>query len=191
MITKIKPIDHFKDLVSAAIRHQKIKTNALAEFYLSTLLANFMVSQNLTEEPLAIGYLKALGEGRGFQARKMKQLGDLSLFISGFFSDSLKRKAVDIDYYILMGTSSYSYLAVIHGEDKTPYSAFSLFTELAGKFGSFVDVLTEVSEKSRLTSSRDILRVYERWLLTKSKQAERLLRDMGIEPLKISTKPLH
>lgn len=191
MLTELRPIDHFKELVATAIRHQRIKTNELAEHYLSTLLASFVFSEKLTSEPLAITYIKALNAEKAIQLRLMKQLGDISLFTSGFFSDSLKRKVVDIDYYILMGTASYGWLAVMHNEVKNGDAAPTLFSELAAKFTAFVDVLTEVSERSRLTSSKDVLRVYERWLRTKSKQAERLLRSMGIDPLTVSTKPIH
>ncbi|MBI5643732.1 MAG: hypothetical protein HY954_09700 [Deltaproteobacteria bacterium] len=190
MLTEVKPIEHFKDLVSSAIKHQKIQTNEMAEFYLSSLLANFIFTEKLSSEPLAITYIKALGSGKEVQIRHMKQLGDLSLFTSGFFSDSLKRKIVDIDYYMSMGISSYSYVASIHKEGRSASPLSALFSELAEKFGLFVDVLTEVSEKSRLTSSKDILRVYERWLRTKSAQAERMLRELGIEPHNVSTSTL-
>lgn len=191
MLTEMRPIDHFKDLVREAIKHQKVQTNEMAEFYLSSLLAEFVTSDKLTSEPLAVTYLKAMGVGRELQARKMKQLGDFSLFTSGFLSDSLKRKVVDIDYYMAMGTTSYNYLAHIHKEDRSHEGVAALFSELATKFGTFMDVLTEVSERSRLTTSSDVLRVYERWLRTKSRQAERMLREMGIEPHKVTTKAIH
>lgn len=189
MITNITPIEHFKDLVGVALRRQKVKTNELVEYYLSTLLEGFILSENLSTEPLAVAYLKALGTGGARQAHMMKQLGDISLFTSGFFSDSFKRKIIDIDYYILMGAASYGYLASIHNEGDSAVP--SLFSELSAKFKLFADVLTEVSEKSRLTSSRDILRLYERWLRTNSRHAESLLRGLGIDPLKIPTSPIH
>ncbi len=190
LTTEIRPIDHFKELVATAIRHQKVRTNEMAEFYLSSLLADYVFSEKISSEPLAITYFKALSSGREAQARLMRQLGDISLFTSGFFSDSLKRKVVDIDYYISMGVTSYSYVASLHKEHGTESPMTSLFSELAGKFNAFVDVLTEVSEKSRLTSSKDILRVYERWLRTKSRQAERILRELGIEPYRVDTRTL-
>lgn len=190
MLTEIRPIEHFKELVNTAIKHQKVQTNELAEFYLSSLLTDFVfAAEKLPSEPLAITYLKALGESREVQARQLKQLGDVSLFTSGFFSDSLKRKIVDVDYYMAMGSASYGYLARLHREDSSGQIP-SLFNELSAKFSAFVDVLVEVSERSRLTSSKDILRIYERWLRTKSSQAERLLRSMGIEPMKVSTRPI-
>ncbi len=189
MITNVTPIEHFKDLVKGAIRHQKVKTNEMVEYYLSTLLEGFILSENLGTEPLAIAYMKAIGAGSARQAHLMKQLGDISLFTSGFFSDSFKRKIIDIDYYMLMGAASYGRLASLHNEGADS-TVPSLFSELSAKFKLFVDVLTEVSEKSRLTSSRDILRLYERWLRTNSPHAESLLRGIGIEPLKISTAPV-
>ncbi|MEK7772963.1 MAG: hypothetical protein AAB307_01340 [Deltaproteobacteria bacterium] len=187
MLTSIRPIEHFKEMVGAAIEHQRIKTNESAEFYLSSLLSDFVLRERLSDEPLAITYIKALNAGRELQMHLLKQLGDISLFTSGFFSDSLKRKIVDIDYYILMGRASYGYLSSIHREKDVSV----LYSELAAKFKLFVDVLAEVSERSRLTSSKDILRVYERWLRTKSRQAEKILRDLGIEPMDVSTKSIH
>lgn len=191
MLTSIRPIEHFKELVGAAIEHQKIKTNESAEFYLSNLLSDFLQREKLSDEPLAVTYIKALGAARGLQIHLLKQLGDISLFTSGFFSDSLRRKIVDIDYYILMGEASYGYLASLHKQRSGPKDVSMLYSELAAKFKLFVDVLAEVSERSRLTSSRDILRVYERWLRTKSRQAEKILRDLGIEPMEVSTVQLH
>ena len=190
MLTEIKPIEHFKELVTEAVGHQKVETNEMAVFYLSTLLSDFVLAERLADEPLAITYLKAMGEGRAVRMRLMKHLGDISLFTSGFFSDSFRRKAVDVDYYASIGVSCYNSVASIHREERRAHVS-SLFTELAVKFGAFADVLTEVSERSRLTSSKDILRIYERWLRTRSKQAERLLRTLGIEPHEVSTKPIH
>ncbi len=194
MITAKSPIEHFKELVATAIKHQRVSTNELAEFYLSNLLADFVAakrfSRELSDEPLSMSYLKALGAGREEQGVILKRLGDFSLFISGFFSDSLKRKIIDIDFYILTGVSSYGHLAEFYRTGDTQ-ALSQLFEELAGNFKAFVDVLAEVSERSSLTSASDVLRIYERWLRTKSKRAESLLRELGIEPQEISTEPLH
>jgi len=81
-------------------------------------------------------------------------------------------------------------LAAMHGGAGTsPLNA--LFTELATKFKLFVDVLSEVSERCRLTTSTDILRVYERWIRTKSVRTERMLRELGIEPHDVGTRAVH
>ncbi len=57
-----------------------------------------------------------------------------------------------------------------------------VFAELAEKFREFVDVLAEIRDSARAADDHDILRLYEVWLKTRSRRAERLLRSQGIEP---------
>ena len=187
MLTEMRPIEYFKEMVSLAIKRQRVRASETTEFYISNLLASYTSAERFsssTGEPAAMTFLKALGAGGETRARLLKDLGDISLFTSGFFSDSLSRSLVDVDYYIKMGAASYILLASLHKGGRAGDIA-SLFHELAQKFPVFVEVLAEVSETTRLTSSKDILRVYERWLRTKSKRAEAMLRELGIEPLDV------
>ena len=48
--------------------------------------------------------------------------------------------------------------------------------------GAFVDVLGEVSERTSLSSNSDVLRLYERWLRTRSRRSGDLLAARGIVP---------
>ena len=41
----------------------------------------------------------------------MKQVGDTSLYVAGFFAESLTRSLVDVDYYVGIGQSAYAQLA--------------------------------------------------------------------------------
>jgi hypothetical protein len=107
----------------------------------------------------------------------LKKVGDLSLFISGFFSDSLNRSLVDVDYYIQLGECAYGSLAR-RGDD----TFTDVFDELAEKFAAFVDVLGEVSERTALSSNADLLRLYEKWVRTKSRRSGDLLVARGIVP---------
>lgn len=108
---------------------------------------------------------------------KQYVLGDFSLFISGFYSDSLRRRAVDLDYYVSMGEYAYSSLAA-RGED-----AFGeVYAELGRKFVPFMDVLTDISERTGNTSAQDVLRLYERWLRTGSSRTGKQLAERGIAP---------
>jgi len=75
----------------------------------------------------------------------LREVGDLSLFISGFFADSFNRGYVAVDYYIQLGEYSYASLA------RSESALGDVFDELAGKFTACVDVLSEVSERSALT----------------------------------------
>ena len=58
-----------------------------------------------------------------------------------------------------------------------------VFNELSGRFLSFVDVLAEVAEKTRLTSPLSVVRLYERWAETGSPRAAALLAELGITPI--------
>jgi hypothetical protein len=118
-----------------------------------------------TEEPLGIRLARAL------------QTGDLSLFISGFFADSLNRSLVDISYYIQLGECAYASLA-----RRGDPALGDVFDELAGKFSACADVLGEVSERSALASNSDVLRLYEKWPRTRSRRSGDLLAERGIVP---------
>ncbi|MCB0386440.1 MAG: hypothetical protein KDD43_13690, partial [Bdellovibrionales bacterium] len=98
------------------------------------------------------------------------------LYISGFFGESLKRKIVDIDYYAEIGCSAYGSLATMTTVDEVAevYHDFSL------RFLEYVDVLTCISEKSFVVSKADLLRLYDRYVLTGSKQAQDELSAQGL-----------
>ena len=174
------PIEYFKELVESALEHQQLATSEMTSFYVVNLLAGFVHldgSPAADDEPLGIRLAKALQAGGSRQRDGLRQVGDTSLFISGFFGDSLTRSLVNVDYYVTLGECAYSSLA--RQSDET----FSVvFDELAEKFVGFVDVLGEVSERTALTSNSDLLRLYEKWLRTKSRRSGDLLVKQGIVP---------
>ena len=97
--------------------------------------------------------------------------------MSGFYSDSLRRRAVDVDYYVSMGEYAYSSLA------RRDADAFGeVYAELGRKFVPFMDVLTEISDRTGNPSCCDVLRLYERWLRTGSSRAGQQLVEQGIAP---------
>ncbi|MCB0356479.1 MAG: hypothetical protein KDD40_05700, partial [Bdellovibrionales bacterium] len=129
------------------------------------------------ENTLAEMYLKALQEeSQKIKYDKLKKLGELSLYISGFFGDSLKRKVVDIDYYAEIGGRAYDCLASETQED----TYAKVYGEISIKFLDFVDVLTLVSQKSLIQSNEDLLRLYDRYISTGSKLAKEQLLEKGL-----------
>lgn len=106
----------------------------------------------------------------------------MALFIAGVFSDSLNRKAVDVDYYVAMGSNAYGYLSDCFRGTVREIALSKIFEELSVRFQEFMDVLAEVSERAHLTSDSDIMRIYELWLRTGSKRAAQRLRRFGIQP---------
>lgn len=171
------PTEYFRELVLAAMQHQQVCAGELTSFYLVNLLATFIHRDGGSDEPIGVRFVRALQSAGAEQRGDLKRVGDLSLFISGFFADSLTRTLVDVDYYIQIGEAAYASLA---RSGDAPFG--EVFDELSGKFPAFVDVLGEVSERSSLSSNADLLRLYEKWLRTGSRRSGDLLASRGIVP---------
>ncbi len=183
LVNSETPVMFFKELVENAMARQGFASSELSSFYLVQLLDNFVSFDDLyrgaeldKDQTLA----EILGDALQSEGRRrftlLKFTGDLALFVSGFFSDSIARRRVDLDYYVRMGGYAYGRAARL-----SPSEAAEVYYELSAKFGRFVDVLNEVSEESSLSEAGGILRLYERWLQTGSRRSEALLRREGIQ----------
>jgi hypothetical protein len=177
--------EYFKGLVDEAMDRQGVDAAELTSWYVVQLLSTFARrglesggDTALSDEPLAVRLGQALESGGSRQRVLLKQVGDASLFISGFFPDRLRRSLVDVDYYASLGGYAYGSLGQREDESLAP-----TFNELAERFLTFVDVLSEVSERSALTNPTDLLRLYERWLRTGSKRCGQLLAEQGVVPI--------
>jgi len=177
------PAEYFKALIDAALARQHMRANELTAYYLVNLLCRFMRPDaripfgDDSREPLALRLARALESGGIEQRARLRNLGDFSLFMSGFFSDSFRRSLVDVDYYKSMGEYAYGSLS---RRDEDAYC--EVFAELARKFVGFTDVLSDVSEQTALASNTDVLRLYEKWLRTGSRRDGQRLVDRGIVP---------
>ncbi len=185
--TEKNTLDFFHAHIKKSMKNQHIEITEISEHYLAHLLADYTLTQkafNLKKNdgrPLALIYHQAQFETANKKIKLFKELGDFSLFITGFFPDSLNRKAVDMDYYISLGKGAYENLSTIF--DKVHKSDFtSLFCELAENFVPLTDIFAEISSESFTKWNDGILRLYERWLKTQSKRDERLLCKKGIIP---------
>jgi hypothetical protein len=178
LVREQTPIEYFKELVEASMARQHVQAADLTEYYLVNLLCQY-VRPNRTDsgEPLAIRLARALESGGSEQRARLRGVGDFSLFMSGFFSDSLAMRSVDVDYYKSMG--EYAYGSLSRSEDE----AFAdVFGELARKFVGFMDVLADISERTTLGSTTEVLRLYEKWLRTGSARDGQRLIERGILP---------
>jgi hypothetical protein len=175
-------LEYFRDLVEAAMDHQHVDADELTAGYVVHMLSTFARVDAgegaLSDEPLAVRLGQALESGGSRQRALLRQVGDASLFISGFFPDRLRRSLVDVDYYATLGGYAYGSLGQRDDEALAP-----VFAELAEQFLTFVDVLSEVSERTALTSSTDVLRLYERWLRTGSRHCGQRLIEQGVVPV--------
>lgn len=180
---------YFDQSVSRALENQHVATDDHTRVYLVNLLTHFAQSKNLfdsTEEglrlrALAEHYAEAhYAEHPRDRELALRRLGDVALFVSGAFAESLNRRAVDVDYYVAMGGTAYGELARSDYRQSALRAAQNVFEQLAERFIDFVDVLSEVVRPSN--NEEDILRLYELWVRTGSRRAETRLRQLGIVP---------
>ena len=187
VVSENTPALFFRDQLITAMEHQRVSTSAFTESYLVNLLSAFAKGETLPsgepgfdETPLALLYARALTAARFERVVLLRSTADTALFVSGFFAESLPGGPADLRYYASLGGRAYAHLGREH-EREDP-SGTSVFVELAGRFRQFVDVLSEVSEKTRLTTPLSVVRLYERWLATGSARAAALLAEQGITP---------
>lgn len=183
--------EYFHDSIDDALNNQGVEAAVETIYYVVNVLTMFQradrlyeaTDEGMTIKPLALLYADAVqGRNPGDRNRALQRLGDIALFIAGIFSDSLKRKVVDVDYYIAMGSSAYAHLSdTVRGGVKGETFG-EIFEELSRKFSNFVDVLSEVNDNTSLSTNTDVMRLYELWLRTGSRRAAGRLRDLGIEP---------
>jgi len=174
--------EFFRELVESAMARQHVKAADLTEFYIVNLLCQYVridSSDRRAEhtQPLALRLARAIESAGSEQRARLRGIGDFSLFMSGFFSDSFTRAAVDIDYYKSMG--EYAYGSLSRSDDD---QFAEVFGELSRKFVGFVDVLADISEHTTLARATDVLRLYERWLRTGSERDGQRLIERGILP---------
>jgi hypothetical protein len=180
--------EFFHDELQEALAHQHIAVEDQTEHYVVNLLTLFARSEQLFEptadgvrlKPLAQMLCEALEAPSALEReRGLQRLGDVSLFIAGFFAHSFARKLVDIDYHIAMGGRAYGELAAGLSRRRHPVLG-RVFEELASKFLPLVDALGEIADCARRYSQADILRLYELWLKTGSPRARALLQQLGV-----------
>jgi hypothetical protein len=184
--------EFFHDSVQQALKHQHVDVEDHTEHYVVNVLTTFARSEALYDNtdshalPPLVNLLAAAQDAPTAEQRNqlMQRLGDVSLFVAGFFAHSFARKLVDIDYHIAMGGRAYATLAdSMRGNRGRAIG--SVFNELSSKFQRVVDVLNEVAEMARPASDKDVLRLYEIWLKTRSPRARQLLTQLGVQPVTV------
>jgi hypothetical protein len=182
--------EFFKDELHGALEKQRVAVEDQTEHYVVNLLTLFSRSEALYEKtsegtrlkPLVVMLSEALeAPSPGDRNRGLQRLGDVSLFVAGFFAQSFARKLIDIDYHIAMGGRAYATLADSLSRGRSRVLG-NVFGELAEKFQPMVDALNELSESTYRHSDKDILRLYEIWLKTGSRRCYDILKRLGVDP---------
>ncbi len=178
--------DFFNSLVKSGIQTRGLNVSAGVTNYLAQMLTYYVDARNLHEpeynefgkknpQTLAELWLTAQSAEPVIQKDLLKKLGDRTLYISGFFSESLNKSLVDVDYYHSMGVSAYKTLAS-HQE----VAQKSVFSEISDRFIEFVEVFIVISQDAFVKTDQGILRLYETYLRTGSNLAKERLEALGV-----------
>ena len=186
--------EYFQGALQSALTQHKVAVDDHAQHYVVNLLTLYSRSEALYDEtpgglrlkPLALMLKDAVdAPGEAERSVALQRLGDVSLFIAGFFARSFARKLVDVDYHIALGGRAYSSLADRMRGRRAVLGG--VFGELAAKFQPLVDALNEISDSAHAHTQADVLRLYEIWLKTGSPRARRLLGRLGIDAVPAGT----
>ena len=163
------------------MRAQAVESSEDTEFYLVKLLEAFAhPERGWFDRPLALEYLESFHSPLPHRYGKLKRVGDTALFVSGIFMESLHRRLVSSDYYMQLGCTAYQQLAAL--SSGTGPVRGDLFIELAERFNDFVRVLAEISFADVFPGNSHTLRIYTRWMYTRSERDARWLMRHGVIP---------
>jgi hypothetical protein len=170
--------EFFHEVVTDALSAVDLDASEPAGWYLVGLLGDFTRTR-LSDEPLGMK-LASAGASPEERVRTLKEVGDTSLYVAGFFAESLTRSLIDVDYYVGIGQTAYTQLARSLGPKR---SIGEVYEELAAKFPQFVDVLLQVRKRiniAELNASSDVGRLYDIWLRTRDEWVEKKLKQAGL-----------
>lgn len=189
--------EYFRDALHGALEHQHVAVCDQTEQYVVNLLTLYARAEHFYEGvpagprmPCLTALLAGAVEARSATEREraLQRLGDLSLFIAGFFAHGFARRTVDIDFHVSMGGRAYGTLADALARGRRQALA-QVYAELAAKFQPLVDAVAEIGDVARRHGPGDVLRLYETWLRTGSRRARALLAQLGVDatPVPVSS----
>jgi hypothetical protein len=182
----------FQEVVEDAMKSRHVEATNGARSYLVALLAEYAHPDEHAGEtlkkPLAFlldDALKTPDPAARFD--RLRALGDGVLYSCGFFGDHFEARGVDQKYLFGIGTTAYGAAGSMLRVPTSHDDKLDLFDELAGKFGVFVDVLTDVADSTiamgtASATAKSLLKVYERWLKTGSDRLAQTLTTHGMMP---------
>lgn len=177
---------YFHEALDQARANQGLETTDAAAYYVVNLLDSFAQADRLyalgpegrrEDEALALMLARALESQPTERAEHYRRLGDVALFVSGFFADSLRRRPVGVAYYVDMGQGAYASASGLMRRGSGARALRAMFSELADSFQGWVEVLREVSEAVRLSDppeQQGLGELFERWHSARGERARAL-----------------
>lgn len=145
----------FYDLLDDAAEASGVELHPTSAVYIVDMLIAFIKRDSLhcldidEKGPPALAWLYRQSQAgdRWQRYYGLKRLGDVSLFVLGMFSDYVNSSQPGMGYYVDMGRLGYSSAASMGPSGNVLY-------ELSGGFVSFVDLLSRMSDATKLSKGR-------------------------------------
>ena len=173
----------FHSLLNEGLRRMSLHLSLPAKAYLGELLAFYIPSERLFEidaesgrrtlKTLSEFYFKSKSASYKEKISLLKEIGDRSLYLGGFFRESLNRKLINLNYYVNMGQSAYENLAEYHPHEE-------VFGELSYYFLELLDVLSYIAQNKTLKNNESLVAVCDKYMKTGSKALNYQLEDHGL-----------
>ncbi len=101
-------------------------------FYSSDVLEKYSSSEKFNnDKPLGVKMLELSGADLKDKKKGLKEIGDKSLLMSSFYSDSVEKSIVDKSYYVQLGKTAYNHLNNIKPDC---FDIPSFFEQLSQRF---------------------------------------------------------
>jgi hypothetical protein len=180
----------FRRVVDEVRRRRSLDTTEAATSYVVSLLVDFADPNRYDEvgleQPLTVLVRDALSHQGPNSFEKLRQLGDVVLYLSGFFGEFFERHGVTQDYVSTLGAQAYqgarrALVGRYIGFDGD-VAGGDVFGELSANFEVFVVLVQGVAldlPGSKRGGNADLLDLYERWLKTRSATLEAELATKG------------
>lgn len=189
---------YFHEALSRESEKNRLELTEHTHWYLTNLLYTFSRSEKFfdyqaarqsgrgTLTPLADYYQRAVEAESAHEKRlHLQRLGDVAMFISGMFSEALKKRVVGVPYYMAMGETAYGTLAGMTAASSSEQARAIIFSDLSKRFATFVEVLRNISPQTKNTEPADscfetLLQKVDEWQRTGDPDLADDLRSSGI-----------
>jgi hypothetical protein len=194
--------EYFEEAVTAALDHRALLPDRATSSYLVDLLSEFAKVQEFAlDRALAVVLAEARLLPPGESVTRLKQVGDNSLYLAGYFAGSLRRAELDPGYYISLGGEAYRTAAITLRRMGSGSQLVVVFAELGEEFSQFVEVLEDLRHyrgaseggeqapiRSGSATEPSIGDLFEEWVRSRSDAAARQLRAAGVSLEKVGKK---
>ncbi|MFH1132507.1 MAG: hypothetical protein V1754_14315 [Pseudomonadota bacterium] len=140
---------HFRNSIENALKNQSITPKEITAAYLVDLLCQYATTRldEILNQPLGIMMAKAQRILPEQGTLKLKKVGDHALYLLGFFTENIKNRQLEPEYFTNLGQTAYRRLGKILNTKNRATQLVQVYSELADRFPFFVRVLADVRDR--------------------------------------------